>query len=135
VSPVKYEQGFYIPEDDILHSHCSGNLKPYDLPTESAVPLGSAMERSRSVLPSQTCVGRVGKGVEVVPQVLRLFAPKTKAASSPGRLRYRHGMSIRATLPPGRATLVVLAHMINVVLLLGRYGRNRARLFSEYRAS
>jgi hypothetical protein len=21
VSPVKYEQGFYIPEDDILHSH------------------------------------------------------------------------------------------------------------------
>jgi hypothetical protein len=22
VSPVKYELGFYIPEDDILHSHC-----------------------------------------------------------------------------------------------------------------
>jgi hypothetical protein len=22
VSPVKYELGFYITEDDILHSHC-----------------------------------------------------------------------------------------------------------------
>jgi hypothetical protein len=26
VSPVKYELGFYIPEDDILHSHCRENL-------------------------------------------------------------------------------------------------------------
>jgi hypothetical protein len=26
VSPVRYEVGFYIPEDDILHSHCYGNL-------------------------------------------------------------------------------------------------------------
>jgi hypothetical protein len=29
MSPVKYELGFYIPEDDILHSHCSENLKTY----------------------------------------------------------------------------------------------------------
>jgi hypothetical protein len=29
VSPVKYELDFYIPEDDILHSHCSENLKAY----------------------------------------------------------------------------------------------------------
>jgi hypothetical protein len=29
VSPVKYELGFYIPEDDILHSHCHENLKSY----------------------------------------------------------------------------------------------------------
>jgi hypothetical protein len=29
VSPVKYEVGFYIPEDDILHSHCRENLKSY----------------------------------------------------------------------------------------------------------
>jgi hypothetical protein len=28
VSPVKYELGFYIPEDDIL-SHCRENLKSY----------------------------------------------------------------------------------------------------------
>jgi hypothetical protein len=27
VSPVKYELGVYIPEDDILHSHCRENLK------------------------------------------------------------------------------------------------------------
>jgi hypothetical protein len=29
VSPVKYELGFYIPEDDILHSHRRGHLKSY----------------------------------------------------------------------------------------------------------
>jgi hypothetical protein len=27
VSPVRYELGFYIPEDAILHSHCRENLK------------------------------------------------------------------------------------------------------------
>jgi hypothetical protein len=29
VSPVKYELGLYIPEDDILHSHSRENLKSY----------------------------------------------------------------------------------------------------------
>jgi hypothetical protein len=29
MSPVKYEQGFYIAEDDILHSHRRENLKSY----------------------------------------------------------------------------------------------------------
>jgi hypothetical protein len=29
VSPVKCELGFYIPEDDILHSHRRENLKSY----------------------------------------------------------------------------------------------------------
>jgi hypothetical protein len=29
VSPVKYELGFYIPEDDILHSHRYDNIKSY----------------------------------------------------------------------------------------------------------
>jgi hypothetical protein len=27
VSPLKYELGFYIPEDDILHSHRRENLR------------------------------------------------------------------------------------------------------------
>jgi hypothetical protein len=31
VSPVKYELGSYIPEDDILHSHRHENLKSYIL--------------------------------------------------------------------------------------------------------
>jgi hypothetical protein len=31
VSPVKYELGFYIPEDDILHSHRREDLKSYKL--------------------------------------------------------------------------------------------------------
>jgi hypothetical protein len=30
VSPVKYELGIYIPEDDILHSHHRENLKSYN---------------------------------------------------------------------------------------------------------
>jgi hypothetical protein len=29
VSPVKYELGFYTPEDDNLHSHRRKNLKLY----------------------------------------------------------------------------------------------------------
>jgi hypothetical protein len=29
VSPVRYELGFYIPEDDILHSYRRENLKYY----------------------------------------------------------------------------------------------------------
>jgi hypothetical protein len=29
MSPVRYELGFYIPEDDILHSHRHENLKSY----------------------------------------------------------------------------------------------------------
>jgi hypothetical protein len=29
VFPVKYELGFYIPEDDILHSHRHEKLKSY----------------------------------------------------------------------------------------------------------
>jgi hypothetical protein len=29
VTPVRYELGFYIAEDCILHSHCSENLKSY----------------------------------------------------------------------------------------------------------
>jgi hypothetical protein len=29
VSPVKYELGFYISEEDIFHSHSRENLKPY----------------------------------------------------------------------------------------------------------
>jgi hypothetical protein len=29
VSPVKYELGFYIPEDGVLHSHRRESLKSY----------------------------------------------------------------------------------------------------------
>jgi hypothetical protein len=29
VSPVKYELGYYIPDDDILHSRRRENLKSY----------------------------------------------------------------------------------------------------------
>jgi hypothetical protein len=29
VSPVRYEPGLYMPEDDILHSHRRENLRSY----------------------------------------------------------------------------------------------------------
>jgi hypothetical protein len=29
VSLVRYELGFYIPEDGVFHSHSRGNLKSY----------------------------------------------------------------------------------------------------------
>jgi hypothetical protein len=45
VSPVKYELGFYIPDDDILHSHRRENLKSYIALT------GWALQRIRNVSP------------------------------------------------------------------------------------
>jgi hypothetical protein len=29
VSPVRYELGFYVTVDDILHGHCRENVKSY----------------------------------------------------------------------------------------------------------
>jgi hypothetical protein len=43
VFPVRYELGFYVPEDDILHSHCRGNLKSYIALTGWALYLISAV--------------------------------------------------------------------------------------------
>jgi hypothetical protein len=45
VSPVKYGLGFYIPEDDILHSHRRENLKSYIVLT------GWTLLRRRNVSP------------------------------------------------------------------------------------
>jgi hypothetical protein len=36
MSPVRYEMGFYIPEDVILHSHRRENLKSYTFLLNSA---------------------------------------------------------------------------------------------------
>jgi hypothetical protein len=41
VSPVRYEMGFYIPEDTILYSHRRENLKSYMALTDW---LGSVVE-------------------------------------------------------------------------------------------
>jgi hypothetical protein len=43
VSPVRYELGFYIPEDGIIHSHCRENRKSYIALT------GGALLRGRNV--------------------------------------------------------------------------------------
>jgi hypothetical protein len=32
VFPVRYELGFYVPEDDILHCHSRENLESYTIP-------------------------------------------------------------------------------------------------------
>jgi hypothetical protein len=45
VSPVRYEQGFYIPEDGILHSHRREILKSYIALT------GWSLQRRRNVFP------------------------------------------------------------------------------------
>jgi hypothetical protein len=45
VSPVKNELGYYIPEDDILHSHRRENLKSYIELT------GWTLQRRRNVSP------------------------------------------------------------------------------------
>jgi hypothetical protein len=39
VSPVKYEQGLYIPEDDILHRHRREKLKTYKTTGEPVLGL------------------------------------------------------------------------------------------------
>jgi hypothetical protein len=55
VSPVKYELGFYIPEDDILHSHRRENLKSYIELT------GWALERRRNVSPMKYELGFISQ--------------------------------------------------------------------------
>jgi hypothetical protein len=45
VSLVRYERGYYIPEDGILHSHRRENLKSYIALT------GWALRRRRNVIP------------------------------------------------------------------------------------
>jgi hypothetical protein len=40
MSPVKYELGFYIPEDDILHSHRLENLISYIRRHKVQIPAG-----------------------------------------------------------------------------------------------
>jgi hypothetical protein len=43
VSPVRYELGFYIPKDDILHSPRRDNLKRYTVFLPVYVVLPAAM--------------------------------------------------------------------------------------------
>jgi hypothetical protein len=55
VSPVKYELGFYIPEDGILHSHRRGDLKHYIALT------GWALYRRRYVSPVKYDLGFISQ--------------------------------------------------------------------------
>jgi hypothetical protein len=50
VSPVKYEMGVYIPEDDILHSHRRENVKSYIVLRCSVMEIGSYMTIGRPLL-------------------------------------------------------------------------------------
>jgi hypothetical protein len=55
VSPVKYELGFYIPEDDILQNHCRENLKSYNVCSCSFVLFqvpGEGNDPTEDVVPS-----------------------------------------------------------------------------------
>jgi hypothetical protein len=49
VSPVKYELGFYIPEDGILHSPRRENLKSYTISTMiSSTSVAECLQLSQS---------------------------------------------------------------------------------------
>jgi hypothetical protein len=61
VSPVKYEVGFYIPEDDILHSHRRENLKPY-IALLFSTYVTSKPHRNRTKLISFQCSPTSTKG-------------------------------------------------------------------------
>jgi hypothetical protein len=52
VSPVRYELGFYIPEDDNLDSHRRENLKSYTMCSYSHIlrPVGTVVRRFLQVL-------------------------------------------------------------------------------------
>jgi hypothetical protein len=57
VSPVKYELGLYIPEDDIIHSHCRENLKSYTFPSvvisfPNIHPMGILFRKEKNVAQS-----------------------------------------------------------------------------------
>jgi hypothetical protein len=49
VSSVKYELGSYIPEDDILHRHCRGNLKSHRLGVSPGSWRGHTQGQSQQV--------------------------------------------------------------------------------------
>jgi hypothetical protein len=55
VSPVKYELGFYIPEDDILHSHSRENVRSYIALT------GWTLLRRRNVSPVKYELGFISQ--------------------------------------------------------------------------
>jgi hypothetical protein len=77
VSPVKYELGFYIPEDNILHSHRRENLKSkseFTTLSERASFLvselscgGGEVERSRVLFPMRSLDSSID---EILPTVL-----------------------------------------------------------------
>jgi hypothetical protein len=82
VSPVKYELSFYIPEDDILHSHRRENLKYYIVsstssrfqwPQEDKAPLRSATVpcRRQSHLLASGTVAICLRTVPTLPQTER----------------------------------------------------------------
>jgi hypothetical protein len=52
VSPVRYELGFYIPQDDILHSHRRENLESYLIST--SIQLSACCELVPHVVSSKT---------------------------------------------------------------------------------
>jgi hypothetical protein len=60
VSPVKYELGFYIPEDGILHNHRREHLKSYNDLVDQIIIIIIGI--SRKYGPSQGRCGRGGWG-------------------------------------------------------------------------
>jgi hypothetical protein len=55
VSPVRYELGFYMPEDDVPHNHHSEKLKSY------IAFNGWALQRRRNVSPVRYELGFISQ--------------------------------------------------------------------------
>jgi hypothetical protein len=81
VSPVKYELGFYIPEDDILHSHRRENLKSYMALT------GWTLQWRRNVSPVKYELGFISQKTEF----FIVTAVKTSNLTWVGLLHFRLG--------------------------------------------
>jgi hypothetical protein len=70
VSPVKYELGFYVPEDNILLSHRRENLKSYNLVLRRAFFWSTCVEHANTGL----CACVYGH-VTLLQQYARTSAP------------------------------------------------------------
>jgi hypothetical protein len=60
VSPVRYELGLYIPDDDILHSHRRENLRSHTLSLCPSLHVSHPYRTTRKITNSAPCLESAG---------------------------------------------------------------------------
>jgi hypothetical protein len=80
VSPVKYEQWFYIPEDDILHSHRReiSNLTSRSFTSKMIEQFSSSCRGEKLVLDARTDVWHVAAPGATYTEVRRVSGNRPK---------------------------------------------------------